>query len=393
MACGVFCVRFAQLRKTNGAWRFLTELTYLSKVTPVIYKGHSTEMLAEQKLYKRLFHDYNKKVRPVWNASHPINVSLSISITQLMDLDERNQALTTNVWIAQHWKDEKLRWNANEFDDIQVLRIPAVDIWFPDITLYNTADENGFSVNLESNALVYSNGQVSHWSKPTLLKSTCKIIVRYFPFDYQQCRMKFGSWTYNSFQVNLQNDSIAPDMSTFMPNEQWDIVYAVTRPHVVRYDCCPESYPDVTFVIGLKRKPLYYVYNVVLPCVLLTALSLVGFNMPFNIGVVKVSLGVMLLLSLGVFNLQVSQTMPKTSEEISLLDCCQDSDIVAIGTAILDFFIYKSARYVQIIKKFQKCSFLIRLDFGRNSDMVAMETAIANPLNIVRDVDYNGNIQ
>nr|XP_006821996.1 PREDICTED: neuronal acetylcholine receptor subunit alpha-9-II-like [Saccoglossus kowalevskii] len=108
-------------------------------------------------------------------------------------------------------------------------------------------------------------------------------------------------------------------MSTFMPNEQWDIVYAVTRPHVVRYDCCPESYPDVTFVIGLKRKPLYYVYNVVLPCVLLTALSLVGFNMPFNIGVVKVSLGVMLLLSLGVFNLQVSQTMPKTSEEISLL--------------------------------------------------------------------------
>ncbi|XP_070553662.1 neuronal acetylcholine receptor subunit alpha-7-like [Ptychodera flava] len=277
------------------------------------------EDFAESRLFKKIFHNYNKKVRPVMNSTHPINVSLSMSITQIMDLDERNQALTTNVWIAQHWLDEKLRWNPRDFNNIEVLRVPATEIWFPDITLYNTADENGFKTNLESNALVYSSGHVSHWSKPTLLKSACKIIVRYFPFDYQTCRMKFGSWTFTGQQLNLQNDTLAPDMSAFLLNEQWDIIFAVTRPHVVRYECCPETYPDVTFVVGLKRKPLYYVYNVVLPCVLLTALSLVGFMMPFNIGVVKVSLGVMLLLSLGVFNLQVSQTMPKTSEEISLL--------------------------------------------------------------------------
>ncbi|XP_077984804.1 neuronal acetylcholine receptor subunit alpha-10-like [Glandiceps talaboti] len=275
--------------------------------------------VAENKLFKKIFHNYNKKVRPVWNASKAINVNLSMSITQIMDLDERNQALTTNVWLGQNWLDEKLTWDPKEFGDIDILRVPASELWFPDITLYNTADENGYSLKLDSNALVYYTGTVFHWSRPTLLKSTCKIAVRFFPFDFQTCRMKFGSWTYTSFQLNLQNDSVSPDMSTFIPNEQWELVYAVTRPHIVSYDCCPESYMDVTFVIGLKRKPLYYVYNVVLPCVLLTALSLVGFMMPFNIGVVKVSLGVMLLLSLGVFNLQVSQTMPKTSEEISLL--------------------------------------------------------------------------
>lgn len=32
--------------------------------------------------------------------------------------------------------------------------------------------------------------------------STCKIDITWFPFDDQNCEMKFGSWTYNGFKVN-----------------------------------------------------------------------------------------------------------------------------------------------------------------------------------------------
>ena len=31
--------------------------------------------------------------------------------------------------------------------------------------------------------------------------STCKIDITWFPFDDQNCEMKFGSWTYNGFKV------------------------------------------------------------------------------------------------------------------------------------------------------------------------------------------------
>lgn len=39
------------------------------------------------------------------------------------------------------------------------------------------------------------------WKPPAIYKSSCEINVLYFPFDEQSCTMKFGSWTYNGFQV------------------------------------------------------------------------------------------------------------------------------------------------------------------------------------------------
>lgn len=49
-----------------------------------------------------------------------------------------------------------------------------------------------------------------HWfseqsRQPTgIFKSTCKIDITWFPFDDQRCEMKFGSWTYDGFQVSVQ---------------------------------------------------------------------------------------------------------------------------------------------------------------------------------------------
>lgn len=52
-------------------------------------------------------------------------------------------------------------------------------------------------------AVLHHNGKVV-WSPPAIFKSSCEIDVRYFPFDQQNCFMKFGSWTYDGYQVILK---------------------------------------------------------------------------------------------------------------------------------------------------------------------------------------------
>ena len=45
--------------------------------------------------------------------------------------------------------------------------------------------------------------------KPGIFKSTCKIDITWFPFDEQNCSLKFGTWTHDGFKINLT----APDLT------------------------------------------------------------------------------------------------------------------------------------------------------------------------------------
>lgn len=64
-----------------------------------------------------------------------------------------------------------------------------------------SADGN-FEVTLATKATLNYTGRVE-WRPPAIYKSSCEIDVEYFPFDQQTCVMKFGSWTYDGFQVIL----------------------------------------------------------------------------------------------------------------------------------------------------------------------------------------------
>ena len=64
-----------------------------------------------------------------------------------------------------------------------------------------SADGN-FEVTLATKATLFHDGLVE-WKPPAIYHSSCEMDVEYFPFDEQTCVMKFGSWTYDGFQVHF----------------------------------------------------------------------------------------------------------------------------------------------------------------------------------------------
>lgn len=52
--------------------------------------------------------------------------------------------------------------------------------------------------------------------------STCNVDVRWFPFDIQRCELKFGSWTFDGWLLDLQMKEA--DVSGYMPNGEWDLL-------------------------------------------------------------------------------------------------------------------------------------------------------------------------
>uniref|UniRef100_A0A182TSD2 Neurotransmitter-gated ion-channel ligand-binding domain-containing protein n=2 Tax=gambiae species complex TaxID=44542 RepID=A0A182TSD2_9DIPT len=90
-----------------------------------------------KRLYDDLLSNYNKLVRPVVNTSDVLRVCIKLKLSQLIDVNLKNQIMTTNLWVEQSWYDYKLRWEPKEYGGVQMLHVPSDHIWRPDIVLYN----------------------------------------------------------------------------------------------------------------------------------------------------------------------------------------------------------------------------------------------------------------
>ncbi|KAK6179890.1 hypothetical protein SNE40_012142 [Patella caerulea] len=273
--------------------------------------------------------NYNKLIKPSNGPQSKLTVKLGLRLSQLIDVSEKNQIMIISVWLRHEWYDRRLKWNPDDYGGVDKLHIPSDDLWRPDILLYNNADGD-FVITLLTKATVYNTGRIV-WEPPGIYKSYCPIAMAYFPFDMQECFLKFGSWSYDGTEVDLQHfcDGIEQpggekiilkgiDIKDFYFNVEWDIINVTARRKVKFYPCCPEPYPDITFNVTIKRRTLFYTLNLIMPCISISCLTILVFYLPSDSGE-KITLSISILLALTVFFLLLSDINPPTSLEIPLI--------------------------------------------------------------------------
>ncbi|XP_042553646.1 neuronal acetylcholine receptor subunit alpha-3 [Dipodomys spectabilis] len=289
-------------------------LLLLLLLLPLLPAARASE--AEFRLFEHLFADYNEIIRPVANVSDPVIIQFEVSMSQLVKVDEVNQIMETNLWLKQIWNDYKLKWNPSDYKGVEFMRVPVEKIWKPDIVLYNNAIGD-FQVDDKTKALLKYTGEVT-WIPPAIFKSSCKIDVTYFPFDYQNCTMKFGSWSYDKAKIDLVLIGNSMNLKDYWESGEWTIIKAPGYKHDIKYNCCEEIYPDITYSLYIRRLPLFYTINLIIPCLLISFLTLLVFYLPSDCGE-KVTLCISVLLSLTVFLLVITETIPSTSLVIPLI--------------------------------------------------------------------------
>lgn len=84
--------------------------------------------------------------------------------------------------------------------------------------------------------------------------------------------------------MNLLKIGQDGDVSNYIPNSEWTLVRMHVDRKVLFYSCCAEPYPDITYTVQMRRKPLFYVFNMIMPCFLITLVALLGFYVPSDSG-------------------------------------------------------------------------------------------------------------
>lgn len=258
------------------------------------------------------------------------NVKIKMTLTNLISLNEKEETLTTCVWIEMTWRDYRLSW-ANRtgfeaYENITRMRLPSKAIWLPDVGLENNVDGR-FEVALYCNALIDPYGGVV-WLPPAIYRSSCAIKVNYFPFDWQNCSMVFRSQTYNSNEIllmlaeenNVAMEWIEIDPEAFTENGEWIIKHRPAKKIVnKRYSRDELEYQEIIFFLIIQRKPLFYIINIIVPCVLFSSLGLLVYFLPAKAGGQKCTMTMAILLGQTVFLFLIAKKVPETSQAVPLI--------------------------------------------------------------------------
>ncbi|XP_007950553.1 acetylcholine receptor subunit epsilon [Orycteropus afer afer] len=281
----------------------------------------------ELRLYHHLFENYDPGSRPVRRPEDTVTITLKVTLTNLISLNEKEETLTSSVWIGIGWHDYRLNYSKEDFGGIETLRVPSKLVWLPEIVLENNIDGQ-FGVAYEANVLVLEGGQVT-WLPPAIYRSTCAVEVTYFPFDWQNCSLVFRSQAYSAQEVQFifavddageTINKIEIDTEAYTENGEWAIDFC---PGVIRrHDGGSAGGPgdtDVIYTLIIRRKPLFYIINIIVPCVLISGLVLLAYFLPAQAGGQKCTVSINVLLAQTVFLFLIAQKIPETSLSVPLL--------------------------------------------------------------------------
>ncbi|KAI6197346.1 hypothetical protein M3Y94_01212900 [Aphelenchoides besseyi] len=288
---------------------------------------------ASLKLYNHLFKNYRKEIRPVdpHNPS-PTNVTVQLFLKQIQNVHESDQIISLYCWLELYWQDYYLQWNETEFNGTNEIIVPAKEVWRPDLLVYNNAHMNIEDNQLETNAVIKSDGRISVY-RAMVTQITCLLNMDSFPFDQQICYVMLSSWSYDGAAIMLDTlvsteaDNQQADLEKvsslahYMPNQEWHLNDFKIRRNLKVYECCPSPFPDLTYFFSIRRNPMYYLFTQLLPSTFIS-ITMIGSFTPHNTSgenQEKVTLGATAGMAIVIILMMIADKLPATSETLPLL--------------------------------------------------------------------------
>uniref|UniRef100_A0A8C4QJN8 Neurotransmitter-gated ion-channel ligand-binding domain-containing protein n=1 Tax=Eptatretus burgeri TaxID=7764 RepID=A0A8C4QJN8_EPTBU len=161
----------------------------------------ATEDFPLAMLANDLLANYSKEVLPVVNWQSSLTVHLNISITSILNLDEKNYRLSMYILFTQGWYDYHLQWDPVKYDGITHISLPTNEVWYPDLIIDEMVSKQ--EPSRPPFILVNASGWVDN-SKPLLISSTCSGKMQSFPFDEHVCSLSFRSALHTSEPLTIR---------------------------------------------------------------------------------------------------------------------------------------------------------------------------------------------
>ncbi|XP_052820522.1 neuronal acetylcholine receptor subunit alpha-2-like [Mya arenaria] len=259
--------------------------------------------------YKKLLNNYDRRIRPIQNQTHPVYVNTKFVPLSLIDFDTYEQRFSMLGYFRIRWTDEQMVWRPKFYKYINTVKFASADIWTPNIVIQKSFHGHGDVGNPKTDVLMVSWNGIVQWVPESTYSVVCDVDIQYFPFDDQTCTVTYYAADETVDTVELDH-YLGTDMSEYSENPSWIIVGASRKRYVKKNNW----YIDVEF--RLQRRANFAAFTLITPLMMLAFLNICVFLVPINSGE-KGSFSVTMFLSYGIFFTMISDSLPHNSLQIS----------------------------------------------------------------------------
>ncbi|XP_041647340.1 5-hydroxytryptamine receptor 3A-like [Cheilinus undulatus] len=274
-----------------------------------------------------------KMVPPINSFTQPLEITISITVVGVVGVDEKAQTLITVLWQILEWQIDGLSWDKDECGTERV-SIPREMLWVPDVHIGEFMDEDTSPET--PYVYLYNTGHV-YDDKPVRVVSSCRLEIYTFPFDVQNCSLTFGAYIHFASDIQMIQGATAEEIleesrQVIETNGEWELVGIRATPSVLTLE---ESYSMIVYHIIIRRRPVLYVVNLLIPSCFLVTVDLFSFLLPPQ-SVDRSSFKMTLILGYTVFLLIMNDLLPVTGETTPLINVFFSLSLALMVASLLE---------------------------------------------------------
>ncbi|RZB38992.1 histamine-gated chloride channel [Asbolus verrucosus] len=283
---------------------------------------------------------YDKNRAPKLQGQ-PTIVYFHVTVLSIDSINEESMTYVTDIFLAQSWRDPRLRLPENMSEDYRILDVEWLhSIWRPDCFFKNAKSVTFHEMTIPNHYLwLYHDKTLLYMSKLTLVLS-CAMKFESYPHDTQACSMMIESLSHTdhdlvfiwnmtdplvvSSKIELPQQDISSNFTTDCTNE-----YSTGSNVIGNFTC-------LEIVFHLRRRLGYHLFHTYIPSALIVVMSWISFWIKPEAIPARVTLGVTSLLTLATQNTQSQQSLPPVSY-VKAIDVWMSSCSVFVFLSLMEF--------------------------------------------------------
>ena len=261
--------------------------------------------------------------------NEPTQVRIAVVVLDLDSVDGAAQSFDANVYYEIRWRDERLVQDGpgTRFFNVS-------EIWTPRVIMANRERAWPTMPDIYE---VTPNGEVTYIQR--IWGSFMQPLdLRDFPFDAQTFSIVFVSVNFDQSEVRLVPDPIfSTDIADRLSVPDWRVLSSFVDTSPYKATSEEKGQPSFTFTLTAKRIASYYVIYIILPLILIVAMSWMVFWVdPTQTGT-RISVAITSMLTLIAYRFAVAGDLPHVSylTRMDLLMVCSTALVFSTLVAVV----------------------------------------------------------